>query len=99
MNKDSKAVTGGIPAETGCGCTATSAAADAGKTAAPGCCGSDHDHDAAKAGVRDPVCGMIVDPATSPHRFDYHGKTSHFCSAGCRTKFAANPQTYLDNNS
>ncbi|ABE65189.1 Copper-translocating P-type ATPase (plasmid) [Nitrobacter hamburgensis X14] len=46
--------------------------------------------------VLDPVCGMTVDPATSKHRFDYHGRTYHFCSAGCRTKFAAAPATYLD---
>ena len=42
--------------------------------------------------VRDPVCGMTVDPATSKHRFDYRGETYHFCSAGCRTKFAADPR-------
>jgi Cu+-exporting ATPase len=46
--------------------------------------------------VRDPVCGMSVDPTTSRHRFDYHGETYHFCSAGCRTKFSADPQSYLD---
>ncbi len=46
--------------------------------------------------VRDPVCGMSVDPATSKHRFDYRGETFHFCSAGCRTKFAADPQRYLE---
>jgi Cu+-exporting ATPase len=51
-------------------------------------------HDASK--VIDPVCGMTVDPATSPHRFDTGGETYHFCSAGCRGKFAAAPQTYLD---
>src|SRR6202790_1727303 len=51
-----------------------------------------------KATVRDPVCGMNVDPATSQHRFDYRGETFHFCSAGCRTKFAANPEQYLDNS-
>jgi len=56
-----------------------------------------HDHHAdASAKVRDPVCGMTVDPATSRHRFDYRGETFHFCSAGCRTKFAADPQKYLD---
>jgi Cu+-exporting ATPase len=38
---------------------------------------------------------MTVDPVTSKHRFDYRGETFHFCSAGCRTKFAANPQEYL----
>ena len=46
--------------------------------------------------VRDPVCGMSVDPATSQHRFDYRGETHHFCSAGCRTKFAPDPAQYLD---
>src|SRR3979490_1611809 len=59
--------------------------------------GHHHDHHAdGKARVRDPVCGMTVDPATSKHRFDDRGETFHFCSAGCRTKFAADPQKYLD---
>ncbi|MEW6439079.1 MAG: heavy metal translocating P-type ATPase [Pseudomonadota bacterium] len=55
-----------------------------------------HQPPAEKGKVLDPVCGMIVDPATSKHRFDYHGRTFHFCSAGCRSKFAASPETYLD---
>ena len=48
--------------------------------------------------MRDPVCGMSVDPATSKHRFDHRGETFHFCSAGCRTKFAADPKAYLDDS-
>ena len=61
---------------------------------------SHHDHHAhAAATVRDPVCGMTVDPATSKHRFDYRGETFHFCSAGCRTKFAADPISYLEKDS
>jgi Cu+-exporting ATPase len=43
----------------------------------------------------DPVCGMKVDPATSKHRFDHGGRIFHFCSAGCRSKFAADPDSYL----
>ena len=43
----------------------------------------------------DPVCGMKVDPATSKHCFDHRGTAYHFCSAGCRAKFAANPDSYL----
>lgn len=39
---------------------------------------------------------MTVDPSTSKHRFEHHGQTHHFCSAGCRTKFAASPEQYLD---
>jgi Cu+-exporting ATPase len=53
-------------------------------------------HCAGNAPVRDPVCGMSVDPGTSKHRFDYRGDTYHFCSAGCRTKFEAAPQHYLE---
>ena len=59
-----------------------------------------HDHHAHSAATaRDPVCGMTVDPATSKHRFDYRGETFHFCSAGCRTKFAADPVSYLEKDS
>jgi Cu+-exporting ATPase len=65
------------------------------------CCGGGHDHKGhayhefhAPATLRDPVCGMTVDPATSKYRFDYHGKTVHFCSAGCKAKFAADPRAY-----
>lgn len=66
--------------------------------AAHNCCGGhDHHHGADHdAKVLDPVCGMTVDPAASKHRFDHHGHTFHFCSAGCRTKFAADPAKYLD---
>ena len=46
--------------------------------------------------VIDPVCGMRVDPATRKHVLEHDHHTYHFCSAGCRTKFAADPQRYLD---
>jgi P-type Cu+ transporter len=56
-----------------------------------------HDHAAAAAGgVLDPVCGMTVDPHTTQHRHAYQGHTYYFCSAGCRSKFAADPEKYLD---
>jgi len=45
-------------------------------------------------GVIDPVCGMAVDPHTTPHRHTYQGRSYYFCSAGCRTKFAADPARY-----
>ncbi|HEV2628789.1 MAG TPA: heavy metal translocating P-type ATPase [Pseudolabrys sp.] len=58
--------------------------------------GHDHDHAApAAGGVIDPVCGMTVDPATTPHKHAYKGETYYFCSGGCRTKFAATPEKYL----
>ena len=54
-----------------------------------------HHHDAPAGGVLDPVCGMTVDPHTAKHRADHRGHTYYFCSAGCRTKFIADPQKYL----
>jgi Cu+-exporting ATPase len=38
---------------------------------------------------------MTVDPATSPHHFEHAGGTYYFCGAGCRAKFAADPDKYL----
>src|SRR5688572_13903188 len=45
--------------------------------------------------VRDPVCGMMVDPHTTPHRRQFGGRTYYFCSAGCLAKFSDNPEKYL----
>jgi Cu+-exporting ATPase len=83
-------------AETAVGAAKKSAGCDA----AHGHAGHGHHHHHADstAKVRDPVCGMSVDPATSKHRFEARGETFHFCSAGCRTKFAADPPKYLDNS-
>ncbi|WP_255682795.1 heavy metal translocating P-type ATPase [Dyella sp. 2HG41-7] len=47
------------------------------------------------ATAKDPVCGMTVDPNTTPHHADHHGHTYHFCAAGCRQKFIAHPEAYL----
>ncbi len=49
----------------------------------------------AEARVTDPVCGMDVDPAAANHHHNHAGATYHFCSAGCREKFAADPEFYL----
>jgi Cu+-exporting ATPase len=49
-----------------------------------------------QAEAKDPVCGMTVNPATTPHRHTHHGQGYFFCSGGCRTKFAADPEKYLD---
>jgi Cu+-exporting ATPase len=55
-----------------------------------------HDHAAPADGkVLDPVCGMTVDPHTAKHRADYRGHPYYFCSAGCKTKFTADPPKYL----
>jgi Cu+-exporting ATPase len=43
----------------------------------------------------DPVCGMKIDPAKSPHRAEHGGKTYYFCSASCREKFVRDPEAWL----
>jgi Cu+-exporting ATPase len=45
--------------------------------------------------VRDPVCGMTVDPRTAKHRTEHAGMTYYFCASGCREKFMAEPARYL----
>jgi P-type Cu+ transporter len=69
-----------------------------------GCCGSccsEDKHEAAKGThegahtVKDPVCGMDVDPHTAEHRHTHEGVTYYFCSAGCLKKFKADPDKYL----
>ena len=45
--------------------------------------------------VRDPVCGMTVDPAGTTHHAEQTGRAYHFCSAGCLARFQADPGKYL----
>ncbi|PDT35756.1 copper-translocating P-type ATPase [Rhizobium sp. M10] len=55
-------------------------------------------HDRAKVAdaiIRDPVCGMTVDPEAGKPSLTHAGRIHHFCSESCRTKFAAAPQDYL----
>jgi Cu+-exporting ATPase len=46
--------------------------------------------------VIDPVCGMTVDPSGGTPSYRHDGHVYHFCSDGCRSKFAADPARYLD---
>ena len=57
----------------------------------------DHAPSASKAAntVKDPVCGMDVDPHATAHRADHAGRTYYFCSAGCKAKFVADPEKYV----
>ena len=55
-----------------------------------------HDHQASHALMeKDPVCGMTVDPATAAGRYDYLGRTFHFCSKHCLHSFSADPAKYV----
>ncbi|MDE2317227.1 MAG: heavy metal translocating P-type ATPase [Xanthomonadaceae bacterium] len=78
----------------------------AAKVASGSCCGSKaaapagHEHAHGDTGddthaVKDPVCGMTVDPHTAKHRAEHRGHTYYFCAARCREKFVAGPEAYL----
>lgn len=62
--------------------------------------GHAHDHAAVAQDdthkVKDPVCGMMVDPHTTQHKAEHAGRPYYFCSAGCHAKFMAEPERYLD---
>jgi YHS domain-containing protein len=47
------------------------------------------------ATVRDPVCGMDVDPATAAGSEEYQGTTYYFCSAGCLERFRERPEEFV----
>lgn len=57
--------------------------------------GSLHTEHDDRATVRDPVCGMMVDPERTAHHAEHGGRTFHFCSARCHDKFVAAPEPYL----
>jgi P-type Cu+ transporter len=49
----------------------------------------------AKTTELDPVCGMMVDPATAKGSLEHGGKTYYFCCGGCLEKFRSAPERYL----
>lgn len=44
--------------------------------------------------LKDPVCGMDVDPATNELTVAVDGDVFYFCSPGCQAKFEADPARY-----
>lgn len=50
---------------------------------------------ATETSVKDPVCGMTVNPATAKHRREHRAESFYFCCAGCAEKFQADPEKYL----
>jgi YHS domain-containing protein len=45
--------------------------------------------------VKDPVCGMDIDPKTAAGKSDYQGQTYYFCSPGCKKAFDKEPGKYV----
>ena len=62
------------------------------QTAGHSCCTGNHGTEGL---ARDPVCGMEVDAEKIEHHAEHGGQAYYFCSAGCRTKFVAEPSRYL----
>jgi len=46
--------------------------------------------------VRDPVCGMTVNPATAKHSHEHGERTYFFCSGRCRERFADAPHDFME---
>jgi P-type Cu+ transporter len=49
----------------------------------------------AETEVKDPVCGMSVNPGTAKHSREHQENRFYFCCAGCADKFSADPQKFL----
>ena len=58
------------------------------------CCPGNH-----SGQIKDPVCGMDVDPDVSVHKYEYEGKLYYFCCRPCLDKFSSSPGLYLRGNS
>jgi Cu+-exporting ATPase len=55
------------------------------------CCSSDN----SRISKKDPVCGMDVDPKHAAGKSNYNETAYYFCSTHCKTKFDADPESYL----
>ncbi len=64
------------------------------------CCSLDGKKNATAVKVVDPVCGMSIDPKTAKGgSAEFKGETYYFCNPKCKTKFVANPETYVTKSS
>jgi YHS domain-containing protein len=48
-----------------------------------------------KRTVKDPVCGMELEPEMAYSKIEYAGKTAYFCSKKCEEEFNKNPERYI----
>ena len=48
-----------------------------------------------ESGIRDPVCGMRVDPAKSRFSHEHDGQRYYFCCGGCHAAFQADPTRFV----
>ena len=46
-------------------------------------------------GVKDPVCGMTVDPSKAAGKSEFRGATYYFCSKSCKERFDRDPESFV----
>jgi len=46
--------------------------------------------------VKDPVCGMMIEPESAAGRTTYESEEVYFCSDQCRRDFEDDPARYYD---
>ncbi|MGE4130543.1 MAG: heavy metal translocating P-type ATPase [Bdellovibrionales bacterium] len=57
---------------------------------------ANHVHTSGSNHVKDPVCGMDVDPDAAKGKSTFSGRSFFFCSLKCKTKFDLEPNKYLN---
>jgi len=55
-----------------------------------------HTHKKHNNVIKDPVCGMNVNPEEAKYHFTYKEQEYHFCNIKCFDKFKNSPQEYLE---
>ena len=45
--------------------------------------------------IKDPVCGMTINPQHAAANIQYQGRTFYFCSQMCKIMFERDPEKYL----
>jgi len=45
--------------------------------------------------MKDPVCGMDIDPVRAVVSHEHDGKTYYFCSKACALKFERDPASFV----
>jgi xanthine dehydrogenase accessory factor len=86
---------GAVPSEGTGGSDASRSAGRRGKRASSGSAdrtAASGEHVPAEA--TDPVCGMTVATGKAGRPLEFGGVTYYFCSAGCRSEFQSNPDSY-----
>lgn len=46
--------------------------------------------------IKDPVCGMVVNPAKAVATTEYKEKIYYFCTSDCKTAFEQRPEKFVD---